>query len=558
MTASIALLLAGYTRAKMRSSEELARAYKIVENSESKFRTIFDKSPACLIRFGSRGTLTDWNLEAASLFGFEFPPQRRRELDELSEMKPIKPAIQEVLSGKTSKYAGVLEIQGRKVEVDASFESLLSSSEQIQGGIILLKDVTEQNQVTRARAVMYEIGELTNRLKDLPELFEAIQKSLSAILDTRNFYVALYNEETDEFTYPYYKDEFDSPPPEPIKGEKGISAYVIKNAIPQLLSKDEFYTMNSEGKIDLLGTPSEQWLGCPLIVEGKPIGIMAVQSYSKEVIYDGTDMGMMNFVSDQIALTIKINIEDEKLRNSEAMHRELSAKLSDSNNIKALLLDILSHDLKNPAGVISSMAEMLTSEENVSEEVQLIKDSSDALLKVIENTTALAHVTIGEKIAMQELNLSQLLVDVVEEFRPSFTQEGKRLDVEIEPMIICPTNAIITEIFRNYLSNALKYAPAGAPVSVSLKRDQKSIEFHVADTGKTIGGKDQTAIFKRSVQLANGKLRGSGLGLAIVNRIAEAHGANVGVKPNTPQGNIFYLELPNSPQVIENNETGKV
>ncbi len=559
VTLFLGILFSAFTYIKMRSNAELIEAHKIVEDSEIKFRTIFDKSPACLIRFSSNGTVTDWNLAAASVLGFEFPPKIERNAYQLKEMEPIIPAIEAALKGQDSEYTGSLNINGREVEVDASFEPLVSGSDQIQGGIILLKDVTVQKQILRTREVMYEMGNLTNRIKDLPKLFEAIQHGLSSIIDTRNFYVALYNEESDEFSYPYYKDEFDSAPPEPMKAEKGISAYIVKNSIPLLLSKEEIYSMNREGKIDLLGTPAEQWLGCPLIVEGRPIGIMAVQSYSKEVVYDANDMGMLNFVSDQIANTIKINIEDEKLRRSEAMHRELSNQLSDSNNIKALLLDILSHDLKNPAGVISSVADMMIMEGAVSDEVKLIKDSSDALLVVIGNTTALAQIALGEMIAMEELNISDLARQVCEEFKSSFQGQGKPLEIDIQSGLTCALNPIIAEVFRNYLSNALKYAPDGEKVIASLETDENEICFFVSDFGSTISGEDQNLIFQRNVQLDNGKMRGSGLGLAIVKRIAEVHKASVGVKANSPKGNIFFIRFQKSvPGIDQNLETGKV
>ncbi|MBC8377354.1 MAG: HAMP domain-containing histidine kinase, partial [FCB group bacterium] len=237
-------------------------------------------------------------------------------------------------------------------------------------------------------------------------------------------------------------------------------------------------------------------------------------------------------------------IEDEKLRESEAMHRELSNQLSDSNNIKALLLDVISHDLKNPAGVISGIAGMLTMNEEVSDEIQLIKDSSDVLLKVLDNTTALARITLGESINMLEVNISDLVNDVIDEYKPSFKGEGNPLQINVETNIIQTANPIIAEVFQNYLSNALKYAPSGESVEVILKKDSEHIEFSVSDVGNTITGEDRDSIFQRSIQLANGKMRGSGLGLAIVKRIADVHGATVGVKPNQPTGNTFYLHIP--------------
>ncbi|MEA3287470.1 MAG: ATP-binding protein [Candidatus Marinimicrobia bacterium] len=541
---SLAVLVAFITRSRLISKEKLTRALSTAEESEIKFRTIFDKSPACLLRFNQKGLFTDWNRAAASIFNFEFPPNTRRNAFDLKGLTPLIPAIKKALAGQVSNYTGFIEIQSKKVEIDAVIETLLSGEDRIQGGIILLEDVTAQNETMRAREVMFEIGELTNDIKELPQLFKAIQISLGKVLDTRNFYVALVDEETGNLSFPYYVDEFDSPFPEPRKDERGLSAFVLNTGVPIILNKEEIHALNREGKIDLLGTPSEQWLGSPLMVKGKPIGVMAVQSYSADTIFDGNDMGMMNFVSDQIAITIKINIEDEKLRQSEAMHRQLSTKLNDSNNIKALLLDIITHDLKNPAGVISSVADMLVMEDEVSEEVMLIKDSSDALLKVIENTTALARITLGEKIAMEQIDLSQLAVNITGEFLSSFSGQGKPLEINIDQDLVCEANPIIAEVFRNYLSNALKYAPQGKKVIFNLKDNDDEIEFSVSDLGNSILGEDQTNIFERTVQLANGKSRGSGLGLAIVKRIAAVHGAAVGIYSNEPTGNVFYMRLP--------------
>jgi len=539
-----AFLIAIITMFRQKARLELAEAYKVVEDSELKFRTIFDKSPACLLRFNQEGVLTDWNRASAALFGFEFPPKELKQIAELDEMSLLVPAIDEALHGKNSDYYGFIEVKGKNIAVDTRIETLVSGTDQIQGGIILLTDVTEQNQILHAKEVMYEVANLMNRVKELPQLFESIHHALSRVLDTRNFYVALYDETTNEFRYPYYQDEFDSAPPLPIKNEKGLSAYVLKQEKTVLFSKEEVYDLHKKGKIELIGTPSEQWLGSPLMVEDKPIGVMAVQSYSTENIFDETDIGMMNFVSDQIAVAIKINLEAAKLRKSEEMYRKLSEELGDANNTKALLIDIITHDLKNPASVIAGIADLLTMEGDVSEEIQLILDSSDALLKVIENTSSLARVTLGEEIEMQETNISQLLEGVVQEFAPGFEKEGKPLICKIEADLNATANPVIAEVFRNYLSNALRYAPANQPVECGLSRHENELRFYVKDLGEKIKEGDRESIFNRRVQLPNGNLQGRGLGLAIVKRIAAVHMAEVGVEEGEQGGNVFYMNLP--------------
>lgn len=540
----IAFLVSLITLSRLRSRQELAEAYKNVEDSRLKFRTIFDHSPACLLRFDQNGVFTDWNRNAASLFDFEFPPRTGKNGFDVEAMTELLPSIEKALSGQNDEFYGFVEIRGKNVAIDAHIETLLSGNDMVQGGIILLNDVTEQNQVLHAKEVMYEIANLTNSAKELPELFDSIHESLGRVLETKNFYVALYDDRTNEFSYPYYKDEFDSAPPTPVKNEMGLSAYTLKNQETVLYSKEEIYELNRQGKIELIGTPSEQWLGSSLVVEGRPIGVMAVQSYSKETVFGETDIGMMRFVSDQIAVAIKINLEDTKLRESELMHRELSEKLGESNDMKALLLDIISHDLKNPASVISGMTDLLVSENSESEEINLIKDSSDALLKIIENTSSLAKITLGEEIKREPVDLSNMLSRVITEFSRSFEDKGIELNQLVEEGIRANVNPIITEVFRNYLSNALRYGPDGRVVTCGLKTVGDAIEFYVTDQGEELAAIEQDAIFHRRVQLGNRKKQGSGLGLAIVKRIADAHGAKVGIRSHAKDGNTFYLELP--------------
>ena len=545
----IASLVALFTYSKMKSQAQIRSAYEQIEKSELKFKAIFDKSPAGLLRFNRQGILTDWNRVAANLFSLEYPVKREHPTQELNCLTPLLPYIQTALDGRSSEYNGFVHVNDRRREIESAFEPLISTSDELDGGVILVKDVTEENQTIHAREVMFEIGELTKGEKDLSLLFESIQKSLSRVMDARNFYIALYSAETEEFTFSFFRDEFDSPPPTTTKYKRSLSAYVLNLGVPTILTKDQIYQLHGAGVIELRGTPAEQWVGAPLLVEAKPIGIMAIQSYSRDVIYDENDLNILRFVSHQIATTIKINLEDEKLRKSEALHRELSNQLGDSNNIKALLLDIITHDLKNPAGVISSVADMLVQEGNANDEIKLIKDSSDALLKVITNTSSIARITLGETISMSELNLSEIVVQVVEEFAAAFEMQGKPLENRITPDLYSKANPVIAEVFRNYLSNALKYAPENKAVQVILEDTGTEIAFLVKDQGRAIEGEDQTNIFERSVQLSNGISRGSGLGLAIVKRIAAVHGAQVGVSPDHPSGNIFYMKLQKIPHI---------
>ncbi len=222
-----------------------------------------------------------------------------------------------------------------------------------------------------------------------------------------------------------------------------------------------------------------------------------------------------------------------------------SEQLQDSNDMKELLLDIITHDLKNPAGVINGFSGILLEQDPTDEMIQAVNDSSNRLLKVIENATALASIAMGESIEKQEINLNQMLQDV----RSEFKQMAKHAEMEIKfrPQgdIYINANPILSEVFKNYLSNSIKYAKDGKQIILEIIEEKESTQVYVKDFGTTITEEHREAIFLRQARLDNPAIKGRGLGLAIVKRIAEAHEAKVWVEPNEPTGNSFCFEIPN-------------
>jgi len=166
----------------------------------------------------------------------------------------------------------------------------------------------------------------------------------------------------------------------------------------------------------------------------------------------------------------------------------------------------------------------------------------DNLLNVINDATTLSKVALGDTISMEKLDLVSIIKVAIDENSSQLQSEGMELDLEMEKKLNVIANPIICDVFRNYISNAIKYAKTGKKIIIDAIVIDDYITINVKDFGETIKQKDRENIFMRNVQLD--KTKGRGLGLAIVKRIAEAHDAEVGIKPNKPKGNIFYLKLP--------------
>jgi len=250
--------------------------------------------------------------------------------------------------------------------------------------------------------------------------------------------------------------------------------------------------------------------------------------------------------------TTKLPLQDEagNILGTFGITREITQNklaeqaLVESNNLKELLLDTITHDLRNPAGVIYSLADMAQSKQPNDEIINAIFVSSASLLKVLNNTTALAQATLGEPISLEQLNLHKLVTELHPEFSQLLLAADMKLEINIAPELMIMANPLIAEIFKNYISNAIKYAKSGKKIIVEALLESDAVLISVKDFGTTIAEADRERVFERSVQLEEGQKRGRGLGLAIVKRIAVAHGGEAWVEPHEPQGNSFCIRIP--------------
>ena len=280
------------------------------------------------------------------------------------------------------------------------------------------------------------------------------------------------------------------------------------------------------------------------------------QNTYAQLVHHDEDQHMVTFILLMIMMTtiaILVGVVSEKryqirqqVLDSEQTHRELSVELRESNRFKELLLDVITHDLKNPAGVIHSMSEMLFDELPDNEMVKLINLSSTSLQKVMEHSTTLSKISAGENIDLEPLNLTTLVTQVLEDLSSQFESHEIEIESNLPEELIALANPIIREIFQNYLTNVLRYASESECVRIQGKIENGSILLEFIDEGTTIPESSRSLVFRRGLQLEAEKKRGSGLGLAIVKRIAAMHHAEVGVSPNHPQGNNFWLRIPST------------
>jgi PAS domain S-box-containing protein len=175
---------------------------------------------------------------------------------------------------------------------------------------------------------LYRIAELASAAGDLQEFYRAVHAVVGELMYASNFFIALYDEERQLICWPYYVDEVDLDVPDPNRwdafGEgnaRGTTAYVLRTGVPQLVPHDVMEELIQRGEVELVGatSPHSSWLGVPLKADERTIGVLAVQSYTKDVRYSEEDRDLLAFVGQHVgaALSRARAIEETRQRNAE-------------------------------------------------------------------------------------------------------------------------------------------------------------------------------------------------------------------------------------------------
>ncbi len=183
----------------------------------------------------------------------------------------------------------------------------------------LEKELENQKRFRSITQTLFEISNAVNIASDLNDLFQSIHNILSSIIDTTNFFIALYDALNDSMHFPYCVDSVDAsyPPVLQVSKTESLTAQVIQEVKPLMITKNEIIDRRKRTLKTIPScTPSEIWLGVPLKCRDQVIGVMAVQSYSNVNCFDTTDLDIMVSTADQIAIAIdrkRAEIEREQL-----------------------------------------------------------------------------------------------------------------------------------------------------------------------------------------------------------------------------------------------------
>jgi PAS domain S-box-containing protein len=165
-------------------------------------------------------------------------------------------------------------------------------------------DITERRRRDRVQSGIYEISQATLGGDDLPTLLRKVHRIIGGLMPAKNFYVATLNADRSLLSFPYFVDETMAHPA-PRKPRNGVTEFVIDTGEPLLATDDEVVArLKARGDYTPGGSPCAQWMGAPLMFEGRGIGAIVVQDYHNPVAYTSEDKDLLLFVANQAAAAV--------------------------------------------------------------------------------------------------------------------------------------------------------------------------------------------------------------------------------------------------------------
>ncbi|PIU19893.1 MAG: hypothetical protein COT18_05095 [Elusimicrobia bacterium CG08_land_8_20_14_0_20_59_10] len=236
-----------------------------------------------------------------------------------------------------------------------------------------------------------------------------------------------------------------------------------------------------------------------------------------------------------------------------AAFNRMSGQLLELENIKKQFTASITHELRSPLGVIETYAGLLLKEKE-----RFTDEDAATFLRIKENAGRLANFVTAmldlSKIerGKMELRLAPedplaIARDAADFFRAKAEEKGVKLEFAPggDPGRTRLDRELLTHVFSNFISNAVKFTPEGGTVTVRAGVSGGAFRAEVEDTGPGLAPGEELKLFHPFTQGAAAPGHGgTGLGLALAKAIVELHGGRTGCSNAPGGGAVFWLEIP--------------
>jgi diguanylate cyclase (GGDEF)-like protein/PAS domain S-box-containing protein len=305
---------------------ERRQAEAALRESEERYRRLVEMSPDG-IAIHSEGKVVFANPSALRTMGAARP----EDLIGRDVLSLVHPDFHSVLRQRHASLGDgapvpfldekLIRLDGTVVEVEG--QAMPFAYDGLPAVQVVMRDISARKRAERLQRALYRIAEISSSVQDMQGFYASIHQIVGELMYARNFYLALQDEAGRGLTFQYFVDEVDPSAPE-IKQGKTLTEYVLRTSAPLLASPAVFERLVAAGEVEVVGAPSVDWLGVPLLRGDAAFGVLVVQSYSEAARYTEEDRDILTFVAQHVAAALDRRRAAEALRESETRFRTLA------------------------------------------------------------------------------------------------------------------------------------------------------------------------------------------------------------------------------------------
>jgi len=429
----------------------------------------------------------------------------------------------------------------------ASISPLKNEDGEITRFVAIKEDITQRKKLEETKDILVNISNAVLATDNFQSFSKFIFAEIKQIIHTNNFYIALYDEQTQMISTPFIADQIDANLTE-FPAKNTLTGYVINSRKSMLIDEKEFLEHIEKGDFELIGPISERWIGVPLFNRDDVIGAIVVQNYKGEKKLCEEDLEILEYIAPQISLAIE--------RKKKVLELKAALeKAQESDRLKSAFLANMSHEIRTPMngilGFTSLLKEPKLSGEEQHDFIAMIEKSGARMLNTIKDLIDISTIESGQVSMLNtKTNLNDQIDQVLEFFKPEIEKKGMKLFSNVpfsSEEVYCYTdNEKLDGILLNLVKNAIKYSNKGS-IEIGFTIEENHFQFFVKDEGIGIPEEKLAAIFDRFVQVDSSfssNYEGAGLGLSIAKAYIELLKGDMWVESKVDFGSTFYFTIP--------------